>query len=271
MAREADSHRQQYINADRMASLGRLVSGVAHEINHANGCVRLGLDVLRDFLDHALDVLDDYCREHGDFAVGSMNFSEAREEIPQILDRMDKGSAGISKTASELLNFAHRRPGETTEDVDANAVVKEVVALLSHMIRKSTSRFEETYGEPMPVFRGDAQRLGQAVMNILVNACQALPSRDNTIGILTRHEPDRREIVVEVRDEGVGIAREDIGQVTSPFYTTKQNLGGAGLGLYAASRIVAQHQGRLEVVSTEGEGTTVQVILPIQMEGEGAV
>jgi len=144
-----------------------------------------------------------------------------------------------------------------------NAVVKSATALLGNMLKKATNRFQVFYGNGMPAILGDPQRLEQVVINLIQNACQALTRVENAIVVRTYYAPDTKSIIVEVQDEGRGIPEPELSRITDPFFTTRRDSGGSGLGLSISSSILDAHGGRLEVKSTPGKGTTAKMILPV--------
>ncbi len=121
-------------------------------------------------------------------------------------------------------------------------------------------------GEPAWV-KGNTQRLEQVVINLLLNACQAVQTRDKGIAIRTSCE-EKKEIVIEVRDEGQGITPENLKKIREPFVTTKQSIGGTRLGLYVSRTIVAEHGGSLTFASEPGKGTLAVIRLPLDLPHE---
>ena len=150
------------------------------------------------------------------------------------------------------------------QTVDVNAVLRSAISLLSNMINKSTSHFSVTYGEKLPVLKGNFHRLEQVIINLIQNACQALPDIRRGIFLSTSYNEKTSSIVLRVQDEGVGIPPEVLPHITNPFFTTKSNAGGIGLGLSISSRIVKEHGGTLTFISEPRKGTTAEIILPFQ-------
>ena len=111
--------------------------------------------------------------------------------------------------------------------------------------------------------RGSAQRLEQVVVNLLVNACQALGDRERAIRLSTLEDREKREAILRVEDEGAGIPQEHLPRLFDPFFTTKRETGGTGLGLAICARIAREHQGRLEFESEVGRGTRASLHLPL--------
>jgi PAS domain S-box-containing protein len=265
-AEEALLRQRQLVQADKMASLGVLLTGVAHEVNNPTGLLLLNLPLLRDAFADAVAVLEERCREQGDFPLGGVSFTRMREELPRLLEESLEGARQIRRIVQDLKTFARTSEPPRMEAVDLNEVVQAAVRLAAEAIRKATDRFRTDYGEGLPKLRGNAQRIEQVVVNLLLNACQALPGRDRGVGLATWHDPESGRVVLEVRDEGVGIAEADLPRLTDPFFTTRRELGGTGLGLSVSAGIVQEHGGALRFRSRPGEGTVVTLELPAWRE-----
>lgn len=272
LQREVDSrskalreHQQQLIQADKMASLGVLVSGVAHEINNPSSLLLLNLPVLQEAYADCLDILDAHYREHGDFMLGGLEYSRMRDEIPLMLDEMLEGSHRIKRIVGDLKDFSRHGSTDLTEIPDFNAVVVTAIRLVDNPIRNATWHFEVDYGADLPAVRGNAQRIEQVVINLIVNACQALENPQQGIFLRTYSDTDKMgqpQVILEVRDQGCGMDPDVMGRLTDPFFTTKRESGGTGLGLSVSAGIVHEHQGQLTFDSEVGEGTTVRLALP---------
>ena len=254
---------QQLIQADKMAALGILVSGVAHEINNPTGLILLNLPVLRRAYQVAEADLEARYREEGDFLIGGLRWSTLREEAPRMLQEMQDGAKRIKRIVEDLKQFARKDASAPTEAVDLNAVVAAAVRLAENSIRKATERFDVEYGTALPSFLGNPLRIEQVVVNLLVNACQALDSPARAVSVRTAHDAASGEVILSVSDEGVGIPEEHLAHLTDPFFTTKREQGGTGLGLSVSAGIVKEHGGRISFHSGVGAGTTVTVTLPI--------
>ena len=156
-----------------------------------------------------------------------------------------------------------RDASDMTQSVDINAVLISAISLLSNVIMKSTNHFSVEYGKNLPVLRGNFQRFEQVIINLVQNACQSLPDERKGIFASTSYDEKRRSIVVKVEDQGTGIPSENLSHITEPFYTTKSDSGGLGLGLSISSRIVKEHGGTLTFTSEPGKGTKAEIVLPM--------
>ncbi|HOP39581.1 MAG TPA: ATP-binding protein [Geobacteraceae bacterium] len=264
--REIQLGQQQLVQAEKMAALGFLMAGIAHEINNPNGLILLNSPILMEAFRDAEPILEKYYEEHGDFKLGGLNFSKMRQEIPEMFDELLESARRIKRIVEDLKNFA-RKDDATCEDfLDVNELVRTAVRLVGKMLRDSTRDFAVRYAENLPKVRGNAQRIEQVVVNLLMNACQALEVSSQRITVWTAFD-DRTEMVeVFVADEGVGVRPEHMTHLTSPFFTTKREMGGTGLGLSISERIVTAHGGELVFTSEYGKGTTVRLALPLWKE-----
>jgi polar amino acid transport system substrate-binding protein len=259
---ELKRHQDKLIQADKMASLGILVAGVAHEINNPNGLILLNMPILREVYQDAEEVLDVRYRNQGDFNLGGLPYSRMRDEVPHLLEEMQDGANRIKRIVEELKDFARQDTSAATETVDFNGVVQAAVRLVDSSIRSSTNRFEVDYSPSLPPILGNAQRIEQVVVNLILNACQALPEMERGIFLTTFYDQAAGADVLRLTDEGLGIAPEHMPHLTDPFFTTRRESGGTGLGLSVSATIVKEHNGSLAFDSTPGSGTTVTLTLP---------
>lgn len=260
--RDMKLREQQLAQADKMASLGVLVSGVAHEINNPNHFVMMSMSMLAKAWHDAEPILEQYYQENGDFLMGGLNYTEARQKVPVMITRVMEGSDRIRSIVQELRDFARQPTSELMEVVDVNEVVRSTMILLSNMLKRSVERLTVQFADDIPGVRGNFRRLEQVVVNLVQNACQALPDRDRGITLATTFDRSAGTVTVLVRDEGVGIPEENLARIMDPFFTTKRDTGGTGLGLSIASTIVKEHGGTLSLLSEVGKGTTATLVLP---------
>jgi PAS domain S-box-containing protein len=265
---QAKLHQQQLMHASKMVALGTLVSGVAHEVNNPNNFIMLNSPILKEAWDNAMPILQKYYEENGDFIIGGMNYSEMRENIPTLFSGISDGAKRIKQIVADLKNYVRDDTADLTQSVDINEVLKSAVSLLSNMIKKSTNHFSIEYGKYLPLLKGNFQRLEQVMINLVQNACQALPDAQKGIFISVQLIKEKSTIVIKVRDEGSGIPPEMLLNITDPFFTTKHDSGGVGLGLSISSKIVEEHGGTLHFESEIGAGTTAEINLPAEPENQ---
>jgi PAS domain S-box-containing protein len=260
---QARLHQEQMMQASKMVALGTLVSSVAHEINNPNNFIMLNAPLLLEAWESSQPILEEYYKGNGDFIIGGMKYTEIRENAPALFSGILDGSKRIKQIIEDLRDFVRRDTSDMSQSVDVNAVLQSAVTLLSNMIMKSTNHFSIEYGSALPRLKGNFQRLEQVIINLVQNACQALPDNRKAVLVSTSYDEKRHGIVVNVEDEGTGIPSEILSHIIEPFYTTKADSGGLGLGLSISSRIVKEHGGTLTFTSEPGKGTKAEIVLPV--------
>ena len=263
---EARRRQEQLRQADKMISLGILVSGIAHEINNPNHFIMSHVAPLMKVWQSISPILSEYHLANGDFAVAGMNYTEAQANVPAMLEAIQEGSVRIKTIVDELRDYAREQPISGIESVQINRVIRSAVTLLSNMIKRSTNCFDVEYGEEIPKLRGNYQRLEQVTINLIQNACESLTHPDQRVHVKTGYLTESHEVIIEIRDEGTGIPETALSHITDPFFTTKRDSGGTGLGLSISSNIVHEHCGVIAFRSEPGHGTTATVRLPVEPE-----
>ena len=218
----------------KLTALGRLTSGVAHEVKNPLNAMMIHLEIVKEKLD------------------------VPPEQVKQSLEVIGSEIRRLDRVVQGFLKFI--RPEELSlKLLDVNALLKDVVALLETEWQKDGIRFAFQFDPTLPLMAADEELLRQAFLNILLNACQAMPT-GGTVAISTEQEGG--EIVrVSIADTGVGIPPEDIDKIFHLYYTTKP--GGSGIGLSLVYRVAQMHDGSIEVSSKVGRGTTMVVRLPV--------
>lgn len=260
---EADVRRQQLIQADKMASLGILISGIAHEINNPNNFILLNIQLFSKIWKDVIPILDEYYKANGDFVLAGMLFSRASQKINQSLEGILNGSERIKSIVKNLTDYARADAGQFVDDVDINRVVEMAITITGNLIKKSTDNFKVNLGKDIPSIRGSAQQLEQVVINIISNACQSLKDKKSLVEVTTYFNKDKSKVKIKIKDEGIGIRENDLKYIMDPFFTTKRDLGGTGLGLSISQNIIKSHGGKLSLKSEHLAGTTAKVSLPV--------
>jgi len=255
---------QQLIQADKMSSLGILVSGVAHEINNPTGLLLLNLPVIREAWLDCQEILEERYEQQGDFMLGGLAYSTMRNEIPAMITDMNDGALRIKRIVNDLKDFSRQDSVDSREPFNLNDVLATAIRLAENSINNSTDNFCVTYSKTAPIVTGNAQRIEQVIINLILNACQSLTARSNGIKMRTFSLPDNRNICLQIIDEGCGIEERNLTRLLDPFFTTRREKGGTGLGLSISSGIVKAHEGELLFESTPNSGTTVTLKLPVE-------
>ena len=261
--KKLELQQMQLIQADKMASLGVLVSGVAHEINNPCSLMLLNIPAIQEVHRDLEDILEDHYQSHGEFYLAGIEYSLMRDELPKMLNEMMAGSQRISRIVNDLRDFGRQENIELTEHVDINQLVSTSYRLIEQTIRSYSDNVSIEYEANLPSFLGSAQRIEQVIINLIVNAAQSLASRDKSIHIRTYFNAQAKQLTLEIKDQGCGIAIENLNRLEDPFFTTKRDQGGTGLGLSISSNIISEHGGKLCFESVLEQGTTVTLTLPV--------
>lgn len=226
---------EQVRRAEKLATMGELMAGVAHEIRNP-------LTAIKGFVQ--------YLRETDSEA-------ERQEYMPIISKEVDR----INSVIEEMLYFSKAYPVRRRQ-LDFNAVVAATLLLVDNKARRGRVAFIRDLADELPEVQGDEEQLRQMVLNLVINALQAIEGAGQVV-VRTWHKTN--SVCLQVSDSGSGILPQDMERIYDPFFTTKQN--GTGLGLAVVQRIISSHCGKLELESVWGKGTTVRVCLPLQQGG----
>ena len=234
----------QLVQSEKMAALGRLVAGVAHEINNPVAFISSSVAPLRRRLETAA-------------ADAPPEVAQLLADAREIVAVMARGAERTAAIVKDLRSFS-RLDEATRKRVDLHDGLEVSLRLLESRWRDRIE-IHRDYGTLPPV-ECDPGQVNQVFMNVLANACDAIPERGN-LWLTTRAEGER--VRVTIRDDGGGMAPEVVGRIFDPFFTTKDVGGGTGLGLAISQGVVAAHGGRIEVESAPGRGATFRIILPV--------
>jgi PAS domain S-box-containing protein len=267
----------QLMQSEKMASIGMLAAGVAHEINNPIGYIRSNLGALGNYIGNFLDLLDACERaEHsvpersGVFAElevlkGKVDFAYIRKDVAALLHESREGVERVTKIVQDLKDFSRIETEEQWTPENIHNGIDSTLNVIWNELKYKCEVVKE-YGE-LPDIDCLPSQLNQVFMNLLVNAAQSIETRGR-ITIRSGREGER--VWVEVGDTGQGIPPENIPHLFDPFFTTKPVGKGTGLGLSVSYNIVEKHHGKIEVHSEVGKGTTFRVWLPIRQTKESA-
>ncbi len=259
----------QLLQSEKMASIGQLAAGVAHEINNPIGYVHSNLGTLEKYLQDMLEVLDGY--EAAEEAIvdneilsrvratkEKADLSYLREDLAALMKESKEGITRVKKIVQDLKDFSHVDAGEEWLTADLHQGLDSTLNIVWNEV-KYKAEVRKEYGE-IPGVECLPSQINQVFMNLLVNAAHAIEER-GVITIRTGQEGDM--VWVEIADTGKGIGIDNLKRIFDPFFTTKPVGKGTGLGLSLSYSIVQKHHGQIEVKSEEGLGTTFTVWLPV--------
>lgn len=238
-------HQERLQQASRLADVGQLAAGVAHEINTPLASIALRAEALLRHADHP-----------------GLAAHPAFEKFPRYLRAIDEEIFRCKKIIGALLDFSRTRPPEV-RSTDINALCENAAELLDHQMRLKQVRLHLRLEPGLPRLQADEGQLRQVLVALLMNALDA-STANGTVRVETAHQ--QNEVRLMVADEGTGISPENLDKVFTPFFTTKPPGRGTGLGLAVCHGVVTAHGGRIELQSEVDQGTRVSVLLPVREE-----
>ena len=247
----------------KLASLGKLVAGVAHEINNPNTFILGNLKIIQEALDDVFPILEEYSRDHPGLKIARLNYDVFKENISILVSDMINGANRTKKIVADLRNFAKKDDGTLVEDIDLNYIITNNLTLTRKHIKKF-AELETELAEKLPTFKGSTNKIEQVFLNLVMNASEAIENGQGLIKIITGFDTIRNEVVLIIRDNGCGMDEATKKNIFDPFFTTKRGRGGTGLGLSISYGIVKDHNGLIEVDSKPGEGTQFTLRFPVK-------
>jgi signal transduction histidine kinase len=267
----------QLVQSEKLASIGQLAAGVAHEINNPIGYIFSNFSTLERYLGQLFQMLEAYEAAEPLLADGGkaqalrslrqhIELDYLKEDIPNLMRESREGISRVRKIVSDLKDFS--RPGASQEWVWTNLLrgVDSTLNIVSNELKYKADVVLQL--QPLPDVECLPSEINQVLLNLLVNAAHAIRQSRGTITVRTGQDhPDT--VWLEVEDDGCGIAREHIGRIFDPFFTTKPVGQGTGLGLSLSYGIIQKHNGRIDVRSEPGTGSCFRVTLPVQHAAAG--
>lgn len=246
--KQLKQRQQEILHQDKMASLGKLSASVVHEINNPISGI-LNLILLIQKMSQELDL-------QGDMG----------QKFARYLKLMETETRRISRITSNLLSFSRESKIEM-QPLNINQLLEEILFLNANFLKINQIKLHKELASGLPDLVGDGEKLKQVFMNLISNACEAMqPKGQGVLSIKTRQVNNKIQVILQ--DNGIGVRQEDVPRVFDPFFSTKFQGKGVGLGLSVAYGIVQQHCGQLELESEPDQGTTVIVSLPLQQPKE---
>jgi len=253
---------RKLVQSEKLASLGLLIAGIAHEINNPNNFIYFNTPILRSYLEFLLPIVDEYVAVHPELQFFNRPYSAFREDCFKLLNNIAHGSTRINQIVGNLKEFVRERGKGEHRRIDLKQVVEKGVTICLGRIKKSVKTFEVNIPEGLPPLVSDPLAIEQVVVNLLINAAQAADKDDSWVRltISSQNEPEG-EVIVEVSDNGCGMDAETQKKIFDPFFTTKAVGRGTGLGMSISHRLVTELGGRIEVRSEAGKGSIFRVSL----------
>ncbi|UTY60356.1 ATP-binding protein [Massilia sp. erpn] len=265
---------QQLLQSEKLASIGQLAAGVAHEINNPIGYIFSNFGTLHGYLDDLFAMLDDYRAAEEQMDAGlaaslrarraALDLDFLREDIPSLMAESREGIVRVRHIVQDLKDFSRVDSSQEWVWANLHQGIDSTLNIVSNEVKYKADVVRE-YGE-IPDIQCLPLQINQVVMNLVVNAAHAIGAERGRITIRTSSEGE--QVRLEVSDTGCGIAPENLRRIFDPFFTTKAVGKGTGLGLSLAYGIVQKHQGSISVASAPGQGTTFCVLLPVRHQAD---
>ncbi|MFM1895920.1 MAG: hypothetical protein RLZZ385_994 [Pseudomonadota bacterium] len=274
------TQKEKMVQNEKMASIGMLTTGIAQEINSPLGFIRSNLEILQDYLERINEGLRAYMTTCDKLQATSptadqLKLMHSLHEKHQELEMdfiasdsqasLEEALVGIQRVEGIIKNL--RDFSNTDSDyrtlTDINSCLDNTLNLIWNQIRY-VCNVKKQYGQLPGIFANGGQ-LSQVFVNVIMNAVQAFDKEDNILEIHTRFENDT--VVIDFIDNGPGIPQEILGKIFDPFFSTRELLGGSGLGLYISHGVIRKHHGDITVTSTAGAGARFTIMLPTDIRG----
>ena len=272
------STQARLVQGEKMAGLGQLAAGIAHEINNPVGFISSNLEPMQEYVTGLLELLQLYQQQYPEpepliqDKINDIDMEFVLEDLPKIMASMKMGTSRIVDIVRSMQNFS-RVDEAAIKNVDIHQGIDSALLILKHRLKAGKQRSKinvvKSYGE-LPSIQCYASHLNQVFMNILVNAVDAFDDQKNDhlpeIQISTRWKQESNSLVIEVSDNGPGIPADVAANIFNPFFTTKPVGKGTGLGLSISYQIVTEmHQGKLSCHSTVDQGTIFYIEIPVAL------
>lgn len=258
------STQNQLVQSAKLASLGELVAGIAHELNNPIGFIYSNIGHLKEYTESLFKIIDRAQKKPNelDFLVVEEDYAYIKKDLPKLIQSCEEGSNRAKEIVLGLRNFS-RADEEKTQAFDVNQGIDSTLRLLTGEL-KNKILVRKDYNE-VPKINCNINQMKQVFMNILSNASHAIEDQGD-IFITTEFLTEEKQVRITFRDTGVGIEKDELEKIFDPFYTTKAVGQGTGLGLSISYGIVKSHGGQILVESEPGKGTSFIIDLPVYRE-----
>lgn len=268
LERQKKERQMQLQQTDKLAALGLLVAGVAHEINNPNSFILFNIPYIEKSLKEIFQIIESSVDDPGDVKIGSLPYHRFKQEMGDVIADMHEGAQRITGIIMDLKNIARAEPEEERVKFNLKETVLGVLRLLNPAMSKkqitASVEIEETI-----MLDGGRAKLSQALINLFTNSIEAIDENGGSITIRLK-KLNLAHQALEIIDSGAGIANELQSKIFEPFFTTKKGIGGTGLGLPLTRTLLAGLGYEIDIKSKMGAGTTVSIVIPSHHISNGA-
>jgi signal transduction histidine kinase/CheY-like chemotaxis protein len=259
---------EQLYQAQKMKALGTLVAGVAHEINNPINLVMLNLPLLRKIWEDIHPILASYAQENPGRKYGGLTYDFLQNNLATLLADTELAAQRVARIVSGLKDFSRQSKVSDKKPVQLNTAIDDALSLVRTTLRKSGAQLQLDLAQDLPLMPGNLGNLEQIVINLLINAIEAIDHQHGKIAISTNFDSNKDKIFLTISDNGRGIDPAMAQEIFNPFATDKQREGGTGLGLAITYSLVQAHGGAIDFFSQQGQGTTFTVSFPTTTPGK---
>jgi signal transduction histidine kinase len=257
---------EQLQQAQKMKALGTLVAGVAHEINNPINLIMFNVPILKKIWRDFQPVLKEQADKEPDRKYGGLAYDFLKAHLNQLFSDMDMAAKRVAKIVTDLTDFA-RQPSATKKSrMQINTAVGNAIRLAQTSLNKSGIKVTLELRENLPLMKGNLQSIEQIVLNLTINAVQAIGHEHGEIKIVTGLQKKDGRVFISISDNGRGIDPSIRDKLFDPFVTDKQTKGGTGLGLSITHSLVKAHDGEITFQSEQGKGTTFTISFPTALK-----
>ncbi len=254
----------ELIQQEKLATLGLLVTSVTHEINSPNNTILFNLPILRDYVDAMLPFVAGPSPGRAGFDYMGMSADQFRDDLLKLMANIQNGAERIHATVASFVGFSKKRTCDRKEAVDPRGPIEKAVSICRHQIHRTIRSFSIEMEENLPSVRVSPGALEQVIINLLINASQAADKVDSCLQLSAGREKDSpARLIIRITDNGCGMDEETQRKIFFPFFTSRKDGTGTGIGLYIVKGLVDEMSGRIDVQSEPGRGSTFILSLPV--------
>jgi signal transduction histidine kinase len=252
----------QLYQAQKMEALGALIAGVAHEINNPINLIMYNIPLLEKIWQDVLPVLNDQAVLYPQKKYGGLRHDFINHHLMQLISDMDMAAKRVATIVTGLKSFSRFSAQSEKTPLQINLAVENAIRLSQSTLRKLNVEIDLDLENDLPSISGNLQNIEQVILNLIINAAQAIEHDCGKIRISTRLHPQDGDIRISVSDNGKGVNPAIAGKLFDPFITDKQDKGGTGLGLSVSYNLIKSHGGSITFESCQGKGATFHILLP---------
>ena len=254
---------EQLFQAQKMETLGTLVAGVAHEINNPINLIMYNIPLLKKIWHDFKPVIHKNATENPVQKYGGLSYEFLNENLDQLITDMDLAAKRVETIVSRLKDFSRKSSIIDKSEMSVNDAIQNTLRLAQSTLKKSNVDVRLDLSEEIPSIKGHLQSIEQVILNLVINAIEAIEHDHGAIDINTDYDEKKKQVILTVCDNGSGMPPEVLEKIFDPFFTQKQTKGGTGLGLSVTYSLVKAHEGEITCQSEEGTGTRFIVKLPL--------